>query len=62
MNQMKKNPKWKDMPVVIVSNSASEDKRQSLLALGAKKYLIKAENRLDDIIQELEGLIGQCKS
>jgi two-component system response regulator len=51
MSQLQKNEHWKDIPVVVVSNTASDDKINAMLLLGAKKYIVKAENRLTDIIE-----------
>lgn len=48
---------WKDIPTVIVSNTASKDKVKTLLALGAKKYILKAEHRLDDIVNTFKGML-----
>lgn len=50
MQQVKDNPKWSAIPVVVVSNSASPDKVNNMLALGAKRYVLKAEFRLDELI------------
>jgi CheY-like chemotaxis protein len=57
MQKLKESDKWKDIPVVVVSNSASPDKVSSMLALGAKKYLLKAEHRLDEIVGEIKEFI-----
>lgn len=57
MNQLKKNTKWSSIPVVVVSNSASEQKKNAMLALGAKGYILKAEHKLDDIITTMEKLM-----
>lgn len=57
MEELKKNPKWADIPVVVVSNSASADKVHHMLALGVKKYILKAEYRLDEIIAMILELI-----
>ena len=54
---LKENPKWQDIPVVVVSNSASPDKVNNMMALGARKYLLKAEYRLDEIIVLLKDFI-----
>lgn len=54
MQEIKKNPAWANIPIVIVSNSASPEKVQTLLALGAKKYLLKAEHRLDEVIATVQ--------
>ena len=45
------------VPVVIVSSSASDVKVKTMLALGVKKYILKAHYRLEDIITELHSLL-----
>lgn len=59
MQKLKDNQKWTDIPVVVVSNSASPEKVSNMMALGAKKYLLKAEYRLDEIITMLKDFIQQ---
>lgn len=61
LKQVRANPdqKWQRIPVLVVSNSASEPKVNAMLALGASGYLLKAEHRLDDIINRIEKLIDQ---
>jgi CheY-like chemotaxis protein len=54
MQALKEDPKLANIPVLVVSNSASEPKVKSMLALGVKKYVLKAENRLDDIIATMK--------
>lgn len=50
---LQKNPQWAEIPVIVVSNSANAWKVKKILALGAKKYILKAEHRLDDIINQI---------
>jgi len=57
MQELKQNPKWADIPVLVVSNSASPDKVSNMLGLGAKKYVLKAEYRLDEIIEMIREFI-----
>ena len=59
MQAVKENPKWAGIPVVVVSNSASPEKVHNMLALGAKKYILKAEYRLDEIIEMMLNLIAE---
>lgn len=61
MKNLKGNPLWKDIPVFVVSNSASPDKVNGMLALGAKKYILKAEHRLDEIIGSIKLFIAAEK-
>lgn len=58
MQEMKANPKWSDIPVLVVSNSASPEKVHNMLGLGAKKYILKAEYRLDEIIALIRDFIS----
>src|SRR5216683_1028533 len=59
MQLLKSNPKWENIPVLVVSNSASPDKVSTMLGLGAKKYILKAEYRLDEIINMIQDFINQ---
>lgn len=59
MHRIKENPKWANIPVIVVSNSASAEKVDNMLALGAAKYLLKAEYRLDQIIDIIQECIDK---
>jgi len=48
---------WVNIPIFVVSNTASPDKVQSYIQFGITKYYIKAEHRLDEIIKEIKELI-----
>jgi CheY-like chemotaxis protein len=61
LQDIKKNEKWKNIPVVVVSNSANEDTVTSMLALGANKYMLKAQNKLDEIISAFDEFIAEEK-
>ncbi|SRR5258708_6342567 len=57
MQQLNTHTHLQRIPVIVVSNSASPQKVHSMLALGAKKYILKAEHRLDDIIDIINQFI-----
>ena len=59
MQEVKSNPRWEHIPVLVVSNSASPEKVHNMLGLGAKKYILKAEYRLDEIIAMLRDFITE---
>lgn len=58
MQVLKQNPAWAAIPVLVVSNSASPEKVHNMLALGAKKYILKAEYRLDEIIAIIDDFVS----
>lgn len=55
--EIKKIPKLASIPVFIISNTAGPKKVEAMMALGANKYFIKAEKRLEDIILEIRKFI-----
>lgn len=59
MHKVSLNEAWKNIPVLVVSNSASSDNVHSMLALGVKKYLLKADYRLDEIIKVIKKFISE---
>jgi two-component system chemotaxis response regulator CheY len=62
MQELKAKPEWSRIPVIVVSNSASPDKVSNMLALGAKKYVLKAEYRLDEIIVMIREFIADSEA
>ncbi len=48
---------WKQIPIFVVSNTASEDKVRMYMQLGVDKYFVKSDYRLDQIIEALKGSI-----
>jgi len=59
MCSIKKDIRFSNIPSIVVSNSASDDKVKNMLALGVKKYYLKAESRLEDIIATVKDLINK---
>lgn len=57
MLKLKEQNKEREIPVIVISNSASQEKIKGMLALGAKKYLLKAEYRLDEIIDIIKDFL-----
>lgn len=58
LRELKANESWKDLPVIVVSNTASDEKVKNMLALGANKYMLKAEHRLDEIVDSMKTFIS----
>ncbi|MEX0930150.1 MAG: response regulator [Candidatus Paceibacterota bacterium] len=54
----KEEAKWKGIPVFLVSNTAGAETVQSYLRLGVEKYFTKADNRLDDIVNDIKAFLA----
>jgi DNA-binding response OmpR family regulator len=60
ITEMKKEEsKWKGIPVFVVSNTATSDKVKAYLHLGAEKYYVKADYRLDKIIEDIKMVLNK---
>jgi CheY-like chemotaxis protein len=51
MDKLNENNDWSRIPVIVVSNSASSQKVDAMMAKGVKKYLLKASYRLEDLVK-----------
>lgn len=45
---------WINIPIFVVSNTASEGNLRSYIRLGVSKYFVKAEHRLDEITNDIK--------
>ncbi|MFA6410859.1 MAG: response regulator [Candidatus Buchananbacteria bacterium] len=50
---------WKNIPIFVVSNTASPDKVQAYLRLGVNKYYTKADFKLEQICQDVVSSLDQ---
>ena len=55
--KLKEDPRLAQIPIIVVSNSANDATVKNILALGVNKYILKAEHRLDDIINVIENIL-----
>lgn len=49
--------KYREIPVFVVSNTATQEKVVSYLQLGVNKYYTKADHRLDDIVADIKDFL-----
>src|SRR4029079_6684324 len=57
LKQMKENPVSKDIPVVILTNLSDYDKVSDALSLGAMDYLVKANYRLEELVNKIKTIL-----
>ncbi len=50
-------PAWKNIPIIVVSNTATTDKVDSYMDLGVDAYFTKADYSLEKIITDLDKLL-----
>lgn len=57
LKQIKEKSETKDIPVVILTNLSDYDKISDALSLGAMDYLVKANYRLEDLINKIKTVL-----
>jgi two-component system alkaline phosphatase synthesis response regulator PhoP len=57
LKQMKENADIKDIPVVILTNLSDYDKISDALSLGAMDYLVKANYRLEELVNKIKTVL-----
>jgi len=59
LEAVKKDEKFKNIPVVIISNLGSKEEIEKGMQLGATSYLVKSNTMPDDIINKVKEVVGQ---
>lgn len=54
LQEMKSNPKLKDIKVIISSNLGQEEDVKKVMALGAADYLVKADTQFTEVISKIK--------
>jgi CheY-like chemotaxis protein len=57
LEQVRKDTQWRDLPVIVVSVSASPEKIQRAFQLNVIDYIVKSQYRLEDIIKKINNLL-----
>lgn len=58
LEKIKADPETKDIPVILFSNLGQKEDIDKGLKLGAEKFIVKATVVLDDIVNEIEGILS----
>ncbi|MBN2854466.1 response regulator [Patescibacteria group bacterium] len=61
VSTLKNNENYKNIPIFVVSNTASSDKVQNYINFGINKYYVKANYRLDQIIKDIKDYLKDPK-
>jgi DNA-binding response OmpR family regulator len=59
LENIKKDPELKKVPVLIISNLGQEEDVKKGLSLGAIEYFVKAKVSLDDVVKKIKEYAGQ---
>ena len=62
LQELKNNPKTKNIPVVILSNLGQESDVDRAMSLGAVDYLIKTDFSINEVVEKISKYLGETKT
>ena len=62
LKELKKNPKWKLIPVIVLSNVAEDTTIKLALEMGADEYFVKSQHPIEEVIEKVKDYLEGRKS
>lgn len=59
LEELKKNPDRKDIPVILLTNVGEKDSIQKVRGMGVQDYLIKSHFTPAEVIEKIEAILGK---
>lgn len=59
LSELKRNEKWKKIPVIVTSNLGQPEDMEKARSLGAADYLVKVQVSLEDIVNKINILLAK---
>lgn len=59
LERFREDPNLATVPVIVLTNVESNEAVEQAVALGAKAYLLKTNYRLEEVLEKIEGVLGQ---
>src|SRR3989344_4373035 len=57
LEELKKNDKWKNIPVIVASNLGQKEDIDKSMALGATDYIVKSQVPIADILVKINNVL-----
>lgn len=54
LKELKKNPKWKSIPVIVLSNLGDDIEIKRAMKMGVDDYFIKSQHSIDEVIKKVK--------
>lgn len=58
LEKIKADRSLASIPIIVLTNVESSDMVERAIELGAKAYLVKADYRLEDVLEKIRGVLG----
>ncbi len=54
LEELKKNPTWKLIPVIVLSNLGGDEEIKKALEMGADDYFVKSQHPIEEVIEKVK--------
>lgn len=58
LQELRSNPKWEGLPVIISSGLIQQKDKDTLSSLGVSEFLTKTESSLDDLVLKIKTMLN----
>jgi DNA-binding response OmpR family regulator len=57
LKDMKANPEWSLIPVIVLSNLGGDEQIKRALELGADDYFVKSQHPIEEVVEKVRGYL-----
>ena len=62
LEEVKKNPEWKLVPIIVLSNLGGDAEIKRALEMGASDYFVKSQHPIEEVIEKVKDYLEGKKS
>ena len=62
LEELKKNPKWKLIPVIVLSNLGEDTAIKRAMGMGADDYFVKSQHPIEEVIEKAKDYLEGRKT
>lgn len=58
LGEVKKNPKWATIPIIVLSNFGGDAEIKKALEMGADEYFVKSQHMIAEVVEKIKAYLG----
>ncbi len=62
IEEVRKNPEWRLIPIIVLSNLGSDSEIKRALELGADDYFVKSQHPIEEVIEKIKDYLEGRKA
>mgnify|MGYP001609274821 CR=1 FL=1 len=62
IEEMRKNPEWKFIPIIVLSNIGGDQDIKRALEMGADDYFVKSQHPIEEVVEKVKEFLGKGRA